>query len=39
MTTKYKGFDYVLDFYNSQNENAYKINIESGQDYKVDLVK
>ena len=39
MTTKYKGFDYVLDYYNSQNENAYKINIESGQDFKVDLVQ
>lgn len=39
MTTKYKGFDYVLSSYNSQNENAYKINIESGQDFKVDLVQ
>ena len=39
MTTKYKGFDYVLSYYNSQNENAYKINIESGQDFKVDLVQ
>lgn len=39
MTTKYKGFDYVLGFYNSQNENVYKINIESGQEFEVDLVQ
>lgn len=39
MTTRYKGFDYVLDYYNTDYENVYKINIESGKNFVVNSIK
>ena len=35
MTARYKGFDYVLDFRGTTNENVYKLNIENGETYSL----
>ena len=38
MNTKYKGFEYVLDYYNNpEYENAYKVEVKNGNVYGINI--
>ena len=39
MDARYKGFHYAFNFIGTEHENVYKINVESGKDFKVEMVK